>query len=167
MKLKFESEIGEISSKEILMPYGVNKSDLKFVDGLYKGTMIVTPRHASAWLGYMVKNRAVNKSNLRRLTTQINADKWKYNGETFKFSAEGKMLDGQHRSLGIVETGKSLKSDIIVGLSEDTFDTIDTGKSRNSSDALSALGYRNYTYLSSIAVFIIIWKTGKRSEEHT
>lgn len=148
------------NSDAILMPYGVKKEDLKFVDGLFKGTMIVKPRHAKAWLEYMIKNRAVNSSNLRRLVAQINADKWKYNGETFKFSVEGKMIDAQHRCLAIVETGRSLKTDIVIGLEEDAFDTIDTGRNRNSSDVLSALGYKNYTALSSVAVFIMHYETG-------
>jgi len=67
---------------------------------------------------------------------------WRLNGEAILFTESGVLADGQHR----LEAISRLKSDIAIpmliglGLPEDSFDTINTGKTRSASDLLSIYG---------------------------
>jgi hypothetical protein len=55
---------------------------------------------------------------------------WKYNGDSIRISDKGILLDGQNRLLAAQKVGFSIESDIVAGLPEDVFNTIDQGRVR-------------------------------------
>ena len=66
---------------------------------------------------------------------------WKYNGDSIRVSDKGVLLDGQNRLLAAQKAGFRLESDIVVGLPEDVFNTIDQGRVRQKGHLLArALG---------------------------
>jgi hypothetical protein len=68
---------------------------------------------------------------------------WRLNGETVKFADDGYLHDGQNRMMSCVRSGAPFTTHVIFGVPADSFDTIDTGKSRDGGDLLTSAGYTN------------------------
>lgn len=97
----------------------------------------VTPELARSWMEKNIGNRPKYPSNTKKLVTAINAGKWKMTGDPIRFSASGKLIDGQHRLMAIIETGKQVPCVVMRDLGDDIFDVIDSGKPRGKVDVLS------------------------------
>jgi hypothetical protein len=79
----------------------------------------------------------INTNNIPPVKNKINlyADhmingRWKYNGDSIRISKEGVLLDGQNRLLAAQKAHVDLVCDLVVGLDDDTFNTIDQGRVR-------------------------------------
>lgn len=108
----------------------------------------VTPVLASLLLERNKSNRKVRQVKLDQYKSDMNANRFKFNGETIIVSKEGELNDGQHRLLAIVETNKPQDMLIAFGLDRNTRDTVDSGAARTASDHLSVKGW---PYASAIA----------------
>ena len=60
----------------------------------------------------------------------VNGD-WLYNGDAIRVSSSGVLLDGQNRLLAAQKAKMNLTCDLIVGLDEGVFNTIDQGRTRH------------------------------------
>ncbi len=121
--------------------------------------MVVTPRIANGWLETAKLNRKVSKKTVGRYAADMGKDQWAETGESIKFNGDGSLIDGQHRLLAIVSSGKSQKLVIVKGLDKGIFACLDTGKKRNLSDVLSIAGVDKYN--SSVAALTRIWSAYK------
>lgn len=79
----------------------------------------------------------ININNIPPVKTKINlyaglmkAGDWKYNGDSIRISSQGVLLDGQNRLLAAKQVGFKLTCDIVVGLDDSVFNTIDQGRVR-------------------------------------
>lgn len=107
-------------------------------------------------------NRPVSRANLKRIVMAMRDGEWQEDtGETLKFDKEGNILDGQHRLMAIVESGKSYEFMIIEGLNKSVFDVIDTGKMRSASDSLHILGVKSVVTVSGIIRRYMYLESGK------
>lgn len=97
----------------------------------------ITPAKAEKYLLGNQKNRPVKSGTLEKYIKQLNEDQWKVNGETICFSDTGKLMNGQHRLLACVETGKSFRTLVVRGLDESVQTTYDTGSVRTAADVLA------------------------------
>lgn len=100
----------------------------------------ITPDMARGWLEMNVSNRPVREMTIRKYVEAMKGGQWELNGETIKFSADGVLLDGQHRLRAIVQSGVSVPSYVVHGLPARVFDTIDTGANRSIGDLLALQG---------------------------
>lgn len=123
----------------------------------------VTPEIAEQYLEKNEGNRKCSRTIVRKYANAIRRGEWRVNGETVKFSAKGKLLDGQHRLRGIVAAEKGADLCIVRGLDEDTFKTIDGGKGRNASDCLYILDYKNPLALAAAGRILFTYERGWRS----
>lgn len=93
-------------------------------------------------------NRPISPREVDMLAREMEAGRFKDNGDTFKFDTTGRLLDGQHRLAAIAKSGIPLIDAIIVyGISPDAVDTIDSGRKRSASDKAKFRGLamtRNY-----------------------
>lgn len=94
------------------------------------------------------RNRTLNDRQVQLLAGQIAAGQWKLNGESIKFTADNRLLDGQHRLKAILIAKKPIQTVVMRGLSEDVFDTIDTGHRRTVGAILGIMGEKNYNHLA-------------------
>lgn len=101
---------------------------------------VITPEIASKILERNTNNRNLNKSAVAYYKEQIERGAWQVNGESIKIAHDGTLLDGQHRLRAVVESGKPIKTFVARGLSEESFKTIDAGKSRTHADYLKING---------------------------
>lgn len=121
--------------------------------------MIITPAMASAWLSdNKFDNRNLTDRLVDKIARDIKENKWVVDGSAIRFDKKGNVIDGQHRLWAIVTAGKPIESLVIHGLSEESKDIIDTGKTRSNSDILHFHGYVNTASLANACRLSIGYK---------
>jgi hypothetical protein len=97
----------------------------------------ITPDIAAKMLETNVHNRAFSSALSMRYARDMSEGRWRLNGEPIIFAKTNKLLDGQHRLYGVLESGVSIESLVVRGVDEDAFATINTGSTRRGKDVLS------------------------------
>lgn len=121
----------------------------------------ITPAMATAILDFNRNNRRISTVNYLKLSHAMSAGQWEYNGETIKISRTGILLDGQHRLMACEHSGVPFTTLMVIGLSENSQSTIDTGKSRSLADNLSMAGFGNTNSMAAIIkTFFLIETSG-------
>lgn len=134
-----------------------NGIDLRTAQRVEK--VFVTPEMASEWLVKNTNNRRLVKGHVESLEAVLYRGEWMLNGETIKFSTDGRLIDGQHRLHACVNSGIGFWTYVAYGVNADAFDTIDTNiRARKASDILSVHGKENATHLA--ACVKILWLFG-------
>lgn len=124
---------------------------------------IVTPQLAAEWLKQNTMNRPLRTVVVQNYMADMVSGKWQANGETIKISADGKVLDGQHRLHAIIRAGVPIKMLVVGGLPNDSFKTIDTGMRRSAAQIVGLQGKQNATIQASIGRWLVLIaeKTGE------
>lgn len=97
--------------------------------------MIVTPNMASEWLKLNVHNRSVRRSHVGFLADEMLNGRWLLNHQGIALNHD-KLIDGQHRLLAIVQSGKSVPMLVTTEMDINTQDTLDIGTKRSIADQL-------------------------------
>lgn len=100
----------------------------------------VTPQMAKDWLAKNTNNRSMSQRTVEYYQDMITRNVWQVNGESIKIAEDGTLLDGQHRLQAIANSGVSIDTFVVRGLSTESFKTIDAGKSRSNADYLKING---------------------------
>lgn len=93
--------------------------------------------------------RNVSRDNLAKAEGSLRNDSFVLNGESVIVSDRGRLLDGQHRALAVVNTGIGIWTVLVEGIPDEYFATIDSGKSRSYANVLQISGESHSTHLSS------------------
>lgn len=105
------------------------------------GEYEITPGMARAWLKERnQRNRSLRPAYAKQMARDMASGAWTFNGETFKFDRAGNLIDGQHRLAALVESGTTQRALVVVGLSPEAMETIDTGAKRTVSDVITMGG---------------------------
>lgn len=120
----------------------------------------VTPAMASEWLRDAHQNRKVRTTFVSRLAEAMRAGEWRSNGQPLIFSDAGRLLDGQHRLLAVVESGETVRFLIVRGVPEAAMVTIDRGTKRSFSDFLEIHGYSAGRLVSAAVRFAMSIEDG-------
>src|SRR5438105_5152324 len=113
--------------------------------------MTITPELAQEWLDRGGTNRKITRRRIDAMTAAIKRGEWRLTGEAIKLDHEGRVRDGQNRLHAIVQAGTPVRSVVARGVSEDAFDVMDTGRSRNAADILGIHGYPSQNALAAAA----------------
>lgn len=113
----------------------------------------ITPELAQEWLGMNTHNRHLRERTVATLAAAIERDEWVINGDMIRFSADGVLIDGQHRLHAVVKAGKPITSWVIRGLPAVVQETIDTGNHRGYHDVLALRGELHATAVSAALVW--------------
>ena len=112
--------------------------------------MIITPEKAEQMLECNTHNRVKRKRHVTNLAGIMTRGEFLFNGETIKFDENGVLQDGQHRLLACIESGVTIESLVVRGLSATVFHTIDRGSKRIDADVLYRAGYSNTKTLAAV-----------------
>lgn len=123
----------------------------------------VTPQLAETWLSRNPNNRNVRRAVVDSYARDIEAGRWRLNGETIKFGPGGVLLDGQHRLSAVAQTGTTVQMVIVRDLSNDVMATVDTGAKRSYGDALKLAGEDNTSTLAAVIRRAVMWERGMRT----
>ena len=122
----------------------------------------VSPKLAGEWLAANKKNRNIAQNTVDLYARDMSAGEWHFTGEPVKFDASGNLIDGQHRLMAVLRSGKTISFLVVRGLNSDAQALMDSGKKRSAADMLQLHGYANTTLLASTARFGVIIESGLR-----
>jgi len=126
-------------------------------------TKLITPAMAKQMLATNTNNRNAKRTRIEKYASEMKLGLWKSNtGEFIKISENGRLIDGQHRLLAIINANIPVELGVITGLSEDVFSVIDTGANRGANDAFTIEGIKNALLVSTTIQSYSILKTGKK-----
>lgn len=107
--------------------------------------LILTPTMALELIQANKMNRPLDQNTVSRISRQILAGKWKFNGDTIKVSLDRNILDGQHRLHAVIETKQTIETLVVIDVEAEAFDTIDTlRKFRTLGDTVAVEGQAKY-----------------------
>lgn len=112
-------------------------------------------------------NRHIKYAQVERYARDMAAGKWLDNGETVKIDTDGRLIDGQHRMLAIVEAGVTVKLWVARGLAPEAIGSVDIGTSRKYSDLLKLGGETNVMQLGAFLRRLYLWERGIRVKKGT
>tara|TARA_R100001530_G_scaffold1886_1_gene3260 strand:- start:31930 stop:32868 length:939 start_codon:yes stop_codon:yes gene_type:complete len=113
-------------------------------------TMDINPKMAVEMLSTMVGNRTLTDSHVLKLANAMKDSEWMTNGETIKFNIDGRVFDGQHRLRGIIQSGKTIRTVVVMGLPRQCFKTAGVDqKKRSAADNLKIENVKNASAIAS------------------
>jgi len=129
---------------------------MKVIESLDKrsGIYELSPEDCHDLVEHGVKNRPHGKATVRKYALAMKRDKWRITGEPILLDKEGKLLDGQHRCLAAIESGKSFRAVVLFG--HWPFKSLGVGKPRSAADVLGIDKVPNYVVTASAARTCII-----------
>jgi hypothetical protein len=100
--------------------------------------MVITPEMAKLWLDHCnpESNRVLSDTVYERYAKAMSRGEWRTTHQGIAFDKEGKLLDGQHRLMGIKLSGVSIEMLVIPGCDAATFDVLDSGHRRQAAQLL-------------------------------
>lgn len=103
---------------------------------------LVTPQMAREWLDRNTDNRPLRPGVVDGFLAAYRRGEWKITHQGIAFAKSGRLLDGQHRLTFISELPDKtvVPMNVSADLDEDTFDSIDQGFKRTTSDLYSVSG---------------------------
>ena len=122
----------------------------------------ITPEIAAEMLLCNVSNRPASKAVIAQYARDMKSGNWDVTGESIKFDADGKLLDGQHRLRAVIASQTSIESVIIRGLCDNARLVMDTGKGRTTRDALALVGEINCTDLAACVRAAIAYQSNMK-----
>jgi hypothetical protein len=111
---------------------------------------------AEKWLGRNNRNRHVRSRKVDEFARDMSAGNWQFNGDTIRISANGNLLDGQHRLLAVVQSECTIKFLVVSGLAESSQDTMDIGAKRSMADQLALSGEVSTNQLAAVLRKVMI-----------
>lgn len=122
----------------------------------------VTPVIAEEWLGKNTGNRNVRDAKVRMLAADMRDGNWLLTGEAIKFDWRGRLIDGQHRLLAIIEAGVSVRILVARGLVPEAQLVLDTGAKRSAADALRMAGeHSNHVVIAAAIRILASFESGQ------
>lgn len=122
---------------------------------------IIPPPIAHSLLAIDAQNRPTSRANVERLLNAIACGAWQANGETIIIDSQGRILDGKHRLIAVVESGIPICCLVVRGVPSEVWPTIDIGKVRMIADALSRLHLKNTVVIGAAVRRLIPYYTRK------
>ncbi len=122
----------------------------------------MTPKLAEEILTKNTLNRPLRSGRVEKYAADMKAGNWTLNGETIKLTADGQLLDGQHRLYAVVFAETVVDMLLIEGLDASVMPTIDTGAPRGFADVLSIRGGKNNLVVATTMRWLAWYKDKKR-----
>lgn len=99
----------------------------------------ISPARASALLAGNTDNRSIRMAKVRNFARQMKSGAWLTTHQGIAIAPSGRLLDGQHRLMGVVEAGVAVSMWVAYDADEATFKAIDRGTNRTISDCVNLL----------------------------
>jgi hypothetical protein len=96
----------------------------------------ISPEMAAVFLEKNTGNRPVRKNVVDRYADEMKSGQWKATHQGIAFDINGRLVDGQHRLMGIMKADVTVKMMVTYNVEPDTFAVLDQGAKRNPSDIL-------------------------------
>lgn len=118
----------------------------------------LTPSLAKTMLDANFDNRSVRRAKLAQYSADMATGKWTLNGEPIIVSKDGKLNDGQHRCLAVIDANATIPVVIMFGIDRETRLTVDQGAARGAGDFLGMDGVQNASMIAAITRMVISYE---------
>lgn len=119
----------------------------------------VTPQQAEEWLKKNERNRPLMQTRVDTYARDMLADCWRLTHQGVAFTADGTLVDGQHRLAAVVQSGKTVEMLVTHDAPEESRYVVDVHGARKIHDVLTIATGRNYSRLA-VAMSRIIHSLG-------
>jgi hypothetical protein len=106
-----------------------------------------------------VNRRLAPAAWLRYARDMSNGD-WLSDGAAIRFDQNGRLVDGQHRMLAIIESGTTHEFVIIGNVPPEAQLVMDSGRARRVGDQLAILGITQSNLVGAVTKLLILWRSG-------
>lgn len=103
--------------------------------------MRIGPDEARKMLARNDGNRKIRRGRVKRYARALREGRWLPTGDAICFGVDGKLLNGQHRLLAVVESGVEIFSIVAFGLPPESFKVMDRGATRDPGDLAHIAGF--------------------------
>jgi len=108
------------------------------MDGLQTQVQVIGPEDAKTLLANnFTGNRPQKKRYWTEYARRMSEGQWRLSPQPIVITRDGTLLDGQHRMLAIVLTGKSFKFNVAVVQDTSSYEVLDQGLGRTNADILN------------------------------
>lgn len=121
--------------------------------------LLISPERAEIMLQWNDRNRPISQHTIRRYQAAMSAGQWTYTGEAIIFSKDH-LIDGQHRLMACVKSGKPFDALVVFGAPDDAFAFIDVGKTRTAGDIFGIHGVTNAKAAAAAIAWVIGYENG-------
>lgn len=126
----------------------------------------IDPAKASEMLEKNTKNRNISATRLMQYAKDMKNNRWKESGNTISVGPDGRLLNGQHRLMALVEAGITMDFIVVTEDSDETFDIFDTGLNRNVAVLLRMHGIADASIVSGIAKMVQMYDSNPGNVWH-
>jgi hypothetical protein len=124
--------------------------------GIQPSVQLITPQRARELLALNQGNRKVRPHHVKVLARSMKEGLWKSNGAPIMISKSGRLLDGQHRLMALIEADISLNLVIIYNVEDDAYLTLDINMPKSFTDITG-----NTCLTSAVLGLLYRWENGK------
>jgi len=117
----------------------------------------VTPDIARVWLLTNTGNRSPRAAHIAALARDIVAGRWRLTHQGIAFSADGRLIDGQHRLQAIIKADRPATLMVFLGIHDDMFGALDRGAVRSVRDEIGM----SAAWVDPIGTMVRILLTGE------
>jgi len=118
----------------------------------------LTPELAAQLLKNNVANRPMRRDYVAMLAAAMRRGVWQLNGDAVRVAKSGRLVDGQHRCLAVLQSGVTIQVMLVTGLEDSVFATIDRGLGRSVGDTLSISGETNANKVAAVLRLAHVYK---------
>lgn len=120
----------------------------------------ITPDVAAALIANKAQNRPPNPRHVEVIANAIRNDEFEFNGESVIVDQNGKLIDGQHRCLAVIDAGQSIDVLMVRGIRNKAFATIDQAAKRTGGQVLGMDGIPDGNNVAAAVRLIEAYKRG-------
>lgn len=126
--------------------------------GVKAELVTIAPEQAEDLLLRNDHNRSVETARVLQYAQDLRRGEWQINGEAIKVADTGRLLDGQHRLMAILEADTPMTTLLITGMPETTQETMDQGRPRSFADVLKLRGEKYCTGLAGACRIVFAYE---------
>jgi hypothetical protein len=115
----------------------------------------MSPSLAQELLNQNPGNRCVRQTKVAQYSSDMAGGNWTLNGEPIIVSRDGKLNDGQHRCLAVIDSNATVPVVLMFGIERETRLTVDQGGARTAGDFLGMEGVHNAAISAAVARMVI------------
>jgi len=133
--------------------------------GIEYSVEFITPEIAEEMLTHNTDNRSVRRSRVNRYARDMESGAWREDGAAIRFAKDGTLLDGQHRLLGVVQSGVGIWMLVVRNLPMEAQDTMDDLPVRTLADTFGFHGVANKTTAAAVVRRVLMWQNGAKTNQ--
>jgi len=117
---------------------------------------MMSPKWAAEILGAQAAggNRTPRRRVVDKYAHEMNSGRWRPHAAAIHITAEGRLLNGQHRLMAVVKCGFPVAMAILFNADPEDMPVMDDMTPRRPSDLLAALGHKNARHLEAVCRLI-------------